>query len=797
MGHNDSGNSGPSLYSNENGGSEEDGQSAGDNRSTGGDWADAPDAGDAAAEQPSESGGGRQDEVDAEAAERHLNELLQDEELRRLIQGGDFEAFREDLHRRQRETDDPDRLAAIEFAITNPDEFAEPLNSAPTLWTLNGFGTKLYGRDQEDPATGLYLATQYFTMLWIPIFPIARYLVRAYGDEYQFFAKVDVGNFHSWWRRVVAFAMVAVIGAVAYNIATLKPDVRFVNGFDRPIDISVDGKKSIDVPPRSITVEALPAGEHTFEARFDTGNADGQRAGSNNDENLIETTSFDLPKYTELIAYNVAGMAPAYVRSVTYFSTTSASRNPGSSEQGPTVTPIAGQQWYINDNIHYFPGETPPEEIEMTEGTDKEVHWKFAYKGDGAPSAATMLRRHNPERLDDFLKQVITFEPTATWYHYDLKKHFTKLAEEDPKQLQSWFDRLKQRAWAHPVQRDLHSFYAQQARKFSQTVDHPDPLQTYREHHDSQDSAESALMLAHVTKDPSAAKSLLNSVVQQAPGDSELTYEAHRQLGTVHAQMNDCKAAMPHFEKGQPAGTRLSGNYLQSYATCAAAVGDTAKALNLIKKHTDYRSPSAIQLGITYGRIALTADGNDDPMMLLKTVGARMKDFNFSDDDYVLFATRMGLVLSEEKLQSMNLEKEGEAYAQLHRAVTNTPDQLVTAFADHPEELSRINFEIELLTALLAQVQADKSTRNKLEATLMTSPFLKPETLADETNDFAFDVAPPEDWNRGEKAAYYIAKSRVVSGEDAQRQALNTAKDQLRLHRPIKVVADAYLARLE
>jgi hypothetical protein len=52
-----------------------------------------------------------------------------------------------------------------------------PVSRTPTLASFNGIGTTLYGRSDEDPTTNSYATTQWLTIFWLPVFPLARYRV--------------------------------------------------------------------------------------------------------------------------------------------------------------------------------------------------------------------------------------------------------------------------------------------------------------------------------------------------------------------------------------------------------------------------------------------------------------------------------------------------------------------------------------------------------------------------------------------------------------------------------------------
>lgn len=73
-----------------------------------------------------------------------------------------------------------------------------PISSAPSLHTINGIGTTMYGSTDHDPASGSYLSTYYFVFFAIPIFPISRYRVIPTGNGYRFLGKATLRTFDKW-----------------------------------------------------------------------------------------------------------------------------------------------------------------------------------------------------------------------------------------------------------------------------------------------------------------------------------------------------------------------------------------------------------------------------------------------------------------------------------------------------------------------------------------------------------------------------------------------------------------------
>lgn len=93
----------------------------------------------------------------------------------------------------------------------------QPIDNPPTMFTLNGIGTGLYG--SRDRIEDTYVATLAFCVLFIPLIPLASYRVRkAGGNSYQFFAKVPLSSFAIWARRVVLASIALGIGAVMLDV---------------------------------------------------------------------------------------------------------------------------------------------------------------------------------------------------------------------------------------------------------------------------------------------------------------------------------------------------------------------------------------------------------------------------------------------------------------------------------------------------------------------------------------------------------------------------------------------------
>jgi hypothetical protein len=84
-------------------------------------------------------------------------------------------------HRRDEQTAVEQYPIVVEELGRHLGEHLRPVDQAPTLFSINGIGTKLDGRDRYDSGDGFVVATQWFCFLWIPLAPVARYRVVCKG----------------------------------------------------------------------------------------------------------------------------------------------------------------------------------------------------------------------------------------------------------------------------------------------------------------------------------------------------------------------------------------------------------------------------------------------------------------------------------------------------------------------------------------------------------------------------------------------------------------------------------------
>lgn len=218
---------------------------------------------------------------------------------------------------------------------------------APSQFTFNGIGTRLYGQREPNPADGSYIATLYLVFLFIPVIPLSSHWVSP-GEGGGVWVHGSVPppagvwkpTFLIWGLGAAAFAL--LIGSLVSAGSSTKVIVH--NGFDTPVHVAA-GDDGTTVQPHGYETLWLPADEDLeAEARF---------VGS---DAPFETVV--LPLATEAagfgsnddLVYNVAGRSLLVVESIIY--------GPGTPDEPVVLTDKVSA---VDDLDYLF--TDPPEEI--------------------------------------------------------------------------------------------------------------------------------------------------------------------------------------------------------------------------------------------------------------------------------------------------------------------------------------------------------------------------------------------------------------------------------------------------
>jgi hypothetical protein len=257
--------------------------------------------------------------------------------------------------------------------------FVKPLTSAPVMFTYNGIGTSLYGTSDVDPRDGTYVGTLFAVFIFVPLFPIASYLVRNSpekpGRAWNFIAKVPLASGTYFWQRGVALGLLALllVGLGSAFEGFGHNTIDFVNGLDRPVRVQVSGARTLEVPGGDWKSVRSAVGKVAI-----TILADGR---------VVESDSIDVPRGSRTIVWNVLGAAPIYVEQVVYSSAEdkdSASRPPAEPEI------LCGKSLLSRDRVD-DEFQDSPKSVSMPKGSEHVVRWHLGIAPGGAQTCGSIL----------------------------------------------------------------------------------------------------------------------------------------------------------------------------------------------------------------------------------------------------------------------------------------------------------------------------------------------------------------------------------------------------------------------
>jgi tetratricopeptide (TPR) repeat protein len=283
---------------------------------------------------------------------------------------------------------------AIDAILAQRRLFLDPVAAAPSLYTMNGIGTMIWGKSDVG-SDGTYVGTLFFVLVFLPIWPIAQYLLYSQGNQYQFFGKLPLSRTMRLWRAAVAVALLAGVAGITGAVwrAGKYADVHVVNGLDLPVAVELAGTK-LTLPPGVHAMREVEVGK----ARVRATAPDGR---------VLEELELAIPRSTDLVVYNPLGAAPLFVESVTYVSS---GATPPDRE---TYTLAAGKPFFARDDVDYL-FRDPPKKIETNSSSGKTLRWRAGVlEGGWRMSLAALSFEGRTADAAALVERIVAAEPDA------------------------------------------------------------------------------------------------------------------------------------------------------------------------------------------------------------------------------------------------------------------------------------------------------------------------------------------------------------------------------------------------
>jgi tetratricopeptide (TPR) repeat protein len=463
----------------------------------------------------------------------------------------------------------------VNSLLANRRLFLKPIKGAPTMYTLNGVGARVYGSDDRDPSDGTYIGTHFITFVFLPIFPLAQYLCTSSGNQYQFFGSVPFGSLVYLWRQLlgVVIALGIAITALTSFESARNNDVTIANGLDYPVEVSIAGNK-VMVGPDSYEIERCKVGDHQVVVTGPGGET-------------VEEGELSLRGGPDVVVWNVRGAAYLYEQRIPY------TANDSVAVEVPDAEVFCGQQAIVRDRVS-FPFREPARSVSLSTGQNVawRTHFNFIPGGwracsshlshsgkiaEGIALAESQINLDDPEDLNLVQMLISNAQGKAAAIEWIEQR----LAEHDGVEL-------------HRVRQDLYSCESRYDELRSIYQDY------YEQHPGSADA--SYLLIRTLRRRDALAR--LREARQRWP---DHTYLLRSQAWHLHGNRQ--------FEQSLPLWTALAeheAGYSDSLAEALVGLGRTEEALALFEA----QAPASFDEAVARAHVALLSGKKPEPAAL-------------------------------------------------------------------------------------------------------------------------------------------------------------------------------------
>ena len=585
-------------------------------------------------------------------------------------------------------------------------------SGAPSLFTINGVGTKIYGKSDEG-SDGSYITTLFFTILFIPVIPIKQYLVRHEGDNrYAFFGSVPSSTAIRVWQwlwlgGLAAFCFLPMLGGMiagvtgggkgkgsgggsSFGSSYDTRSVWLVNGLDVPLKVAVKGKDGKDeswkVESQKQTLASLPVGNIELSIQSEDGVE-------------ISRDTLSLKDGYKFAAYNIFASAPIYAQGAVYTSKTYV----GGKDEKEEYNYFSGQKFIEHDQVTYA-FQDPPKTMTFSKYEHKRTIWYTGVEKNGWITTMFLLEKDGKKKeAEELAEAVLLAEPedeTAqklARYYVRKYKGVEGAAQLGEKMIDMWPNSLE----AHRFYQD----YAELAGKDQELTEQ------YKKLYSEDKSAWMGYLYARVAA-ADTAMPLLEELVQKHPKDAYV----HRGYAWLLLNSGKYEEAVEHFEKVQQLDAARHEEVVGEHAKALVAVGRTEDAAKLIEGAEDAKKLPSLHNALLYGQLAKLAPG--------KTahegdffVNKRGEDDKYGDNlaDQVIYDLLVdGAAPTKEDLDDINSPDKRDAIEIAALALKNPKAALNLCKEVPSSALERIEPTVLTMLALESVRVGDKETADTL-----------------------------------------------------------------------------------
>lgn len=473
--------------------------------------------------------------------------------------------------------------------------YLKPIQRAPVLFTYNGIGFTVYGRDDRSLDDGSFITTHFFTLVFVPLYPLCQYLAFE-GDtarSYRFVGKVPFSLPLFLWNRI--WALGVMVGMVIAGLNAWQnyrhQQVWIANPLDQVVLVDIDGVHA-EIAATGADQLTVPVGRHHLVI-------------TTAKNQPVEEGTIEVHAGRKIPVWNVLGLAPVTQRKIVYVADGVAE-----STIPPPAEPVTrcNQSWFEWERADYV-FSAHPARANMGKNVKSVRHQALELADGGLAKCAALsagLPKEQGRVFSSHLRQALQI--------LGPREELLRMTSDFTRR----FDGI---AAADQFARDLHQKYPadvevsrlyQDAFRFGD--DRSKLVQEYRALHKQQpNSVDQAYLLSRLLPDADA-EALLQPLFERFPTHRYLP----RGLGYAALNLGHFALATVAFEALVQAGRReLVEELLMSYIGEGRLSNATAlldKQLATLGREGDLRS--RLDLAILDARLSRVEQANYQPALV-------------------------------------------------------------------------------------------------------------------------------------------------------------------------------------
>ncbi len=604
--------------------------------------------------------------------------------------------------------------------------FASPLRRMPVLHTVNGMGASVYGGSDRDP-DGSYIKTHFLVFLFVPIFPLAQYLVKDAAEKgWYFLGKVPMSTPVRIWNRLVVLGIFGAVLAGAFQAfhSSRYHDVHVVNGLPWPVQATI-GDVQYSVPAGQRRAASVRTGDHPVRVT----SASGQP---------IESGELQVEAGTDVVIWNVLGAAPLYERTVAY--------SEGGGAKAPEPHLFCGEQSIRRSDVDYAFSE-PPQSISMSKGQSVAYRRHLDVLREEVEFCAGMLAgKPDPSLALARGLALLDAEGTRTGLAVGLCRAAGK--RDEALQL------ARQALTQHPDSVEHHRLYQSVAEDQGQTAE---LLKTYKARFEAAPgSADAAYLYARLLPDAEALP-LATTFVQKFPDHVGL----NRILIFRSMRERRFSDALASIGRIQAVDRREWAGFLDDHLAALAGLGRVDEAKKLAEESLGRKEGSPVQLAGMYAWLSGGSNPAADTLLIKLTAG--------EPGERLRLQVRYWTAPADASLAALAGQPDQVAYQLMQHAHYEPKAAIKDVLTTRAEDLSQVDLQVLILLLGEAHPSRDAAARQQLEA--VVQQYLPPTAVHAYLDDGTWTKAL-QDLPLAVHGALHLARSRQEGVAPREREDL-------------------------